>query len=58
MSTYHLLTQKRLQLPDCSISQIWHEDTILSWALELPWLDNARRRSCIPAGRYDAPASG
>lgn len=24
------------------------------WAIELPWRDNARNRSCIPAGQYEA----
>jgi hypothetical protein len=56
MSTYNVLVQKRLQLPDCSISQIWHGTTILAWALELPWRDNARRVSCIPTGRYELVA--
>lgn len=51
--TYHLFEQKRLQLRDCSISQIWHKDNILCWALELPWNNNTRRRSCIPAERYE-----
>lgn len=32
--------------------EIWHNETLLCYCIELPWKDNARSISCIPEGRY------
>ncbi|WP_290796249.1 DUF5675 family protein [Flavihumibacter sp. UBA7668] len=31
---------------------LWHENKILCYTIELPWLQNQRMVSCIPEGRY------
>ena len=37
----------------CTIGTLTLDDAILCHTLELPWADNRRDVSCIPAGTYD-----
>lgn len=47
---------------DCTLGRLWI-GRFRCFTLELPWLDNARNKSCIPAGIYsyffrDSPKNG
>lgn len=37
----------------CTISEFVFEGEFICYALELPWRDNQKRISCIPAGTYE-----
>lgn len=39
--------------PKAVNGEIWYNDIMLSYCIELPWKDNRRRVSCIPEGSYD-----
>jgi len=38
--------------PEGTNGEILHGNQRVCYAIELPWLDNARKISCIPEGRY------
>jgi hypothetical protein len=38
--------------PSGTVSILLVNDVIISWALELPWVDNKINVSCVPAGTY------
>ena len=42
---------KTVSYDDCTIGRLWCGD-FQCMALELPWLNNAKNVSCIPAGTY------
>lgn len=43
---------KRLHLDDCTIGSISYGIDFRAFTLELPWQDNIKSHSCIPAGFY------
>lgn len=43
---------KRIYTPKTVIGELWHNDTLISYTVELPWRDNLRNISCIPEGVY------
>lgn len=47
------LTLMRMPLPGhTTYGVLYNEGTPFALTLELPWINNVRRISCIPAGRY------
>lgn len=43
----------RFYHPKTTIGEFWGGKTLLAYTIELPWRDNKRRVSCIPAGKYE-----
>ena len=46
------LILERVGLPDRTLGSLIHNDQVIAKTLELPWLENKRSVSCIPAGIY------
>lgn len=42
----------RKYLPKGTNGSLYHNGKLLCFTIELPWLNNLPRRSCIPEGRY------
>lgn len=49
-----MLTIDRFYQPDCTLGRLKLSNGFQCFTLELPWLDNLRSKSCIPAGTYKA----
>lgn len=47
-----IITLLRSYFPSGVNGELWHNDALLSYCIELPWRDNMRSISCIPEGRY------
>lgn len=43
---------KRIYTPKTTIGELWHNNVLIAYSIELPWRNNERRRSCIPEGVY------
>ena len=48
-----MLTIKRIYQTDCTLGILNLGDAFRCHTVELPWLDNQRNISCIPAGTYE-----
>lgn len=48
-----VLVQKRTYRKDCTESEVWLNDTLFCYMLELAWRNNQRGISCIPLGEYE-----
>ncbi|MBK7426518.1 MAG: hypothetical protein IPI60_05520 [Saprospiraceae bacterium] len=46
------LVLARTYFPEATNGQLYEESRMISNTIELPWLANKRRISCIPEGRY------
>jgi len=46
------LVLSRTYFPDGTNGKIECEGRFICYTIELPWLDNAKRVSCIPEGKY------
>lgn len=42
----------RTYYPNGTNGMLMYEQRLLCYTIELPWLDNARKLSCIPEGKY------
>ncbi len=49
-----MITISRWHHNDCTLGRLWLPNGWQCFTLELPWLDNKRSISCIPAGTYKA----
>ncbi len=47
------ITLKRDYLKDCTVGDLFIDNTFHSATMELPWKDNQRSISCIPEGEYE-----
>lgn len=52
MSKIETLHLRRVYHRQTTFGEIWYKETLMSYAIELPWRNNARRASCIPEGDY------
>jgi hypothetical protein len=58
-----LLLREKHELPDATLGVIYRDNAAVCCTLELPWLDNQKKISCIPKGeykvtRYNSPSKG
>lgn len=47
------LLLKRTYFTDGTNGKLYNGDQLICFTIELPWLDNKSRVSCIPEGRYE-----
>lgn len=47
-----LILQRGASTDQGTLGMLMHEQSRFCYTIELPWRNNARRKSCIPPGRY------